>query len=232
QSPALVLSRESSYIGTLIDDLVTKEIQEPYRMLTSRSEYRLLLRQDNADVRLTPLGRDLGLVDDTRWQVFQEKQKRAEAELNRLQTEKIPVDEALNAKLLAQCGETVKEKCTLLEFLRRPQVTYETLKIVSPLTHDVLPDVAEFVETEIKYEGYLVKQKQSVKKLSEAYKVNIPMTLDYTQIKQLSNEAREKLSKIKPTDLGQAQRIPGITPADISILQVLLSGPKKVHPSP
>lgn len=222
-SAALVLSRESSYTGTLIDDLVTKEIHEPYRMLTSRSEYRLLLRQDNADARLTPLGREIGLVDDFRWQVFQAKQEAVRQEYERLKTTKIPVDTAINDQLNQACGEVIREKCSLIDLIRRPAITYEILKGINPETLAVAPEVREFVETEIKYEGYLVKQQQSVKRLSEAHKVKIPAYLEYNAIKQLSNEAREKLSKIQPTDLGQASRISGITPADISVLQVLIA---------
>lgn len=223
---AVVLSRESSYIGTLIDDLVTKEIHEPYRMLTSRSEYRLLLRQDNADVRLTPLGREIGLVDGHRWQVFEAKQAAVEVERERLRVTKVAADEAVNTALMAVCGEGVREKCSLLELLKRPAVTYEALGRVDAESLRVAPDVAAFVETEIKYEGYLEKQKLTIQRLGEAYRVVLPGDIDYLGIKQLSNEAREKLARMRPADLGQAARISGITPADVSILQVLIAGKK------
>lgn len=219
----LVLPRESSYIGTLIDDLVTKEIHEPYRMLTSRSEYRLLLRQDNADQRLTPIGREIGLVDRKRWEVFQRKNEAIAVEQERLKSTKIEPDDALNEILAEACGETIREKTSLFQLLRRPPITYEILKRVEPGCAHVAPDVLEFVETEIKYEGYLERQNRSIQHLSEAHKIKLPANLDYSAIKQLSNEAKEKLTKLRPADLGQAARIPGLTPADISVLQILLS---------
>jgi len=222
----LVLPRESSYIGTLIDDLVTKEIHEPYRMLTSRSEYRLLLRQDNADQRLTPIGKKIGLVDSTRWEVFQKKNEAIATEQERLKTTKIDPTPEINEILQEACGETVREKTTLFQLLRRPPITYQALKRIEPGCVHVASDVSEFVETEIKYEGYLDRQNKSIQNLSEAHKVQLPLDMDYTSIKQLSNEAREKLTRIKPTDLGQAARIPGLTPADISVLQILMARKK------
>lgn len=225
----LVLTRESSYIGTLIDDLVTKEIHEPYRMLTSRSEYRLLLRQDNADQRLTPIGRELGLVDSQRWEVFQKKNEAIAIEQERLKATKVEPTEGVNAILEQACGETLREKTTLFQLLRRPPVTYEVLKKVEPGCARVASDVLEYVETEIKYEGYLERQTRSIQHLSEAHKVKLPLDMDYTSIKQLSNEAREKLSRMQPADLGQASRIPGLTPADISVLQILMSRQKQAQ---
>lgn len=221
-SDPFVLSRESSYIGTLIDDLVTKEITEPYRMLTSRSEYRLLLRQDNADQRLTPLGREIGLVDTQRWQVFQRKNEAIAAEQQRLATVKLEASEALNAQLSAWCGETLKEKTSLLQLLRRPSIDYGVLARLDAESAQVPADVREYVETEIKYAGYLDRQNRSIKHLSEAYKVKLPVDLDYHQVRQLSNEAKDKLSQFRPVDLGQASRIPGVSPADISVLQVMM----------
>ncbi len=224
----LILPRESSYIGTLIDDLVTKEINEPYRMLTSRSEYRLLLRQDNADQRLTPIGQKIGLVTSERWDVFQKKNEAIAIEQERLKATRIEPSEAINQVLQAACGETVREKTTLFQLLRRPPITYEILKRIEPGCEQVAFDVAEFVETEIKYAGYLDRQTRSIQHLSEAHKVELPQDLDYTQIKQLSNEAKEKLTRIKPADLGQAARIPGLTPADISVLQIIMARQKMV----
>lgn len=218
----VVLPRESSYIGTLIDDLVTKEIHEPYRMLTSRSEYRLLLRQDNADQRLTPIGREIGLVDDTRWRVFQQRNAAIAAERERLQSRKIEPSDTLNA-LLAEYGEALKEKSSLRDLLRRPPITYETLQLLDPQCDQVPTDVREFVETEIKYEGYLERQNRAIQRLGESYKVKLPLDMDYMGIRQLSNEAKEKLTRFRPVDLGQASRIPGLTPADISVLQVLMA---------
>jgi tRNA uridine 5-carboxymethylaminomethyl modification enzyme len=222
----LVLSRESSYIGTLIDDLVTKEIHEPYRMLTSRSEYRLLLRQDNADQRLTPIGREIGLVDTERWNVFTRKNEAIEVERARLQEVRIEPTDAVNEALNVACGETLREKTSLWQLLKRPPITYDALMKIDAASVDVAADVREFVETELKYEGYLVRQTRTIKQLSEAYKVKLPLDLDYSTIKQLSNEAKEKLNLMKPVDLGQAARIPGLTPADIAVLQVLMTRQK------
>jgi len=226
EQEALILPRESSYIGTLIDDLVTKEIHEPYRMLTSRSEYRLLLRQDNADQRLTPIGQQIGLVDSQRWEVFQKKNEAIAVEQERLKTTKIDPSPEINQVLQEACGETVRDKTTLFQLLRRPPITYQILKRVEPGCNHVASDVQEFVETEIKYEGYLDRQNRSIQSLSEAHKVQLPLDMDYASIKQLSNEAKEKLARIKPTDLGQAARIPGLTPADISVLQILMARKK------
>lgn len=225
----MVLTRESSYIGTLIDDLVTKEIHEPYRMLTSRSEYRLLLRQDNADQRLTPIGREIGLVDSQRWEVFQKKNEAIAVEQERLKITKVDPTEGVNAILEEVCGETLREKTTLFQLLRRPPITYEVLKRFEPGCTRVADDVLEYVETEIKYEGYLERQARSIQHLSEAHKVKLPLDMDYQSIKQLSNEAREKLSRMQPADLGQASRIPGLTPADISVLQILMSRQKQAR---
>jgi tRNA uridine 5-carboxymethylaminomethyl modification enzyme len=230
-----VLSRDSSYMGTLIDDLVTKEICEPYRMLTSRSEYRLLLRQDNADTRLTPMGRDLGLVDAERWQAFTQKQEAIQHEFHRIQETKIPATDRINQQLEAACGERMKTKTSLLELLKRPAITYEHLASivaeVDPETASLPRDIAEYVETEIKYAGYLEKQKVTIKRLEEAHCVKCPADVDYQAIRQLSRESRDKLSKLRPQDLGQASRVPGVSPADIAILQILFN-PEKRHTLP
>lgn len=218
----LILSRQSSYIGTLIDDLVTKEIHEPYRMLTSRSEYRLLLRQDNADQRLTPIGREIGLVNDERWKVFEQKNHDIQAEFRRLNTTKIEPTDEVNATLTGNCNERIKEKTTLFQLLRRPPISYSTLKLLDADSRLVARDVMTFVETEIKYAGYLTRQTQNIQKLSQSEKIQLPVTMDYMSIPQLSNEAREKLTLLKPTNLGQAAKIPGLTPADIGVLQVVL----------
>lgn len=222
----LILPRESSYIGTLIDDLVTKEINEPYRMLTSRSEYRLLLRQDNADQRLTPIGRNIGLVDSERWEVFEKKNEAIAHEQERLKNTKIDPTDELNEILHSACGEVVRERTSLFQLLRRPAITYEILKRIEPGCAQVPTDVVEFVETEIKYEGYLERQNRSIQQLSESHKVKLPTNMDYSSIKQLSNEAKEKLNRFQPTDLGQASRIPGLTPADLSVLQILMARQK------
>lgn len=222
QSEPFILSRESAYIGTLIDDLVTKEITEPYRMLTSRSEYRLLLRQDNADARLTPLGRQVGLVDAERWSVFQDKQIAVQKEVALLKQSK-PSPEEWNT-LSSQLGlQPIQEKTSCYELLKRPSVTYDHIARLYPTFKATNPDIALFVETEIKYAGYIHKQSRGIARLSDAHKVRLADKLDYSQIKQLSNEGREKLSKIKPDTLAQAMRIPGVTPADISVLQIALA---------
>lgn len=219
----LVLSRESSYIGTLIDDLVTKEIHEPYRMLTSRSEYRLLLRQDNADQRLTPIGREIGLVDARRWEVFETKNAAIAAEQARLKSTKLEASDDINRRLSELSGEVMKEKSSLFDLLRRPTITYDTLSAFDAACAELPADIRMYVETEIKYEGYLQRQQKSVARMSEAHKIRLPLDLDYAEIRQLSNEAKEKLNRFKPVDLGQAARIPGLTPADISVLQVYVT---------
>jgi tRNA uridine 5-carboxymethylaminomethyl modification enzyme len=217
-----ILSRESSYTGTLIDDLVTKEILEPYRMLTSRSEYRLLLRQDNADVRLTPLGREIGLVDAHRWQVFEEKQARVQVEYQRLKTTKVS-PEAINPLLVEAGSSPLPEKTSFYELLKRPQVGYALIQKFDSEFQDTPQDIALFIDTEIKYQGYIDKQQRGIERLADAHKIQLPKTLDYLGIKQLSNEGREKLDRIRPDTLAQAMRIPGVTPADISVVQIVLA---------
>ncbi|MEM0951821.1 MAG: tRNA uridine-5-carboxymethylaminomethyl(34) synthesis enzyme MnmG [Cyanobacteria bacterium P01_H01_bin.74] len=227
QQAPLVLSRQSSYIGTLIDDLVTKEISEPYRMLTSRSEFRLLLRQDNADQRLTPIGREIGLVDDERWAVFVEKNQAIATEQARLKAVCVNPTEAINTILQTHCNEQVHEKTSLYQLLRRPPIRYDIIEHFDETSKQLPASVKTYVETEIKYEGYLKRQAQSVKKLSEAGNVKLPVNFDYGAIAQLSNEAKEKLAQLQPTTLGQAAKIPGLTPADIGILQILLTRKKQ-----
>ncbi|MFN8615263.1 MAG: tRNA uridine-5-carboxymethylaminomethyl(34) synthesis enzyme MnmG [Vampirovibrionales bacterium] len=225
QQEPMVLTRDSSYIGTLIDDLVNKEITEPYRMLTSRSEYRLLLRQDNADKRLTPLGRSIGLVDEERWRCYEDKQHAINVEMDRLENGSLGPTESNCAQLLALCGETVEQKTPLAQLLRRPTVTYDVLAAVDAESAAFLAknrQAAEYIETTLKYEGYIERQKITIKRLSEAEKSLLPMDLNYASIQQLSHEARDQLTKFKPATLGQASRLSGVTPADIAILQVLL----------
>jgi tRNA uridine 5-carboxymethylaminomethyl modification enzyme len=221
QQEPLVLSRSSSYIGTLIDDLVTKEIIEPYRMLTSRSEYRLLLRQDNADARLTPIGRQIGLVDDLRWSAFEARQAAIEAERQRLATVKVDPNDTTHTAL-ATVNEQLQERANFVQLLRRPAVTYATLSMLDEATAQVPRDVAEVVETEIKFEGYLARQQREIKRLDESDHWVLPLDTDYQAIEQLCLESRDKLSKLRPTTLGQARRIPGVNPTDVQILQVLL----------
>jgi len=222
-SPMLELSRSSSYIGTLIDDLVTKDIQEPYRMLTSRSEYRLLLRQDNADTRLTPIGHKIGLVDDKQFEVFTKKQQIIEDEMKRLSVEKIPADVNIN-EILAKYNENIERGIKLIDLLKRPNIDYKILKELDENTRELnlTRDVYEQVEILVKYDGYIKRQKIQVEQSGKLEKYKIPDNIDYAKILHISTETREKLEKIRPATLGQASRIGGVKPADISVLMVML----------
>lgn len=219
----LELSRSSSYIGTLIDDLVTKDIQEPYRMLTSRSEFRLLLRQDNADARLTPIGHEIGLIDDEQFALFVKKQETIEAETKRLSAENIPASAETNA-ILAKYGESIERGIKLLDLLKRPSINYDILKELDEKTRelDLSRDVYEQVEILVKYEGYIKRQGQQVEQSGKLEKFKIPDDIDYAQIQHISTETRELLKKIRPKTLAQASRIGGVKPADISVLMVML----------
>ena len=219
----LELPRSSSYIGTLIDDLVTKDIQDPYRMLTSRSEYRLLLRQDNADTRLTPIGHKIGLIDDAQFKVFNEKQEKIEAEIKRISKEKIPADIDMN-EILAKYDESIERGISLIDLLKRPNIDYKILKELDEKTKELdLPrDVYEQVEILVKYDGYIKRQKIQVEQSGKLEKFKIPENIDYSQIQHISTETREKLEKIRPKTLAQASRIGGVKPADISVLMVML----------
>ncbi len=222
-SPMLELSRSSSYIGTLIDDLVTKDIQEPYRMLTSRSEYRLLLRQDNADARLTPIGHKIGLVDDKQFEVFNQKQQTIEGEMKRLNSGKIPADANIN-EILAKYNENIERGIKLIDLLKRPNIDYKILKELDENTRELnLPrDVYEQVEILVKYDGYIKRQKTQVEQSGKLEKYKIPDNIDYAKILHISTETRERLEKIRPATLAQASRIGGVKPADISVLMVML----------
>lgn len=222
-SEMLELSRSSSYIGTLIDDLVTKDIQDPYRMLTSRSEYRLLLRQDNADTRLTPIGHKLGLIDDTQFKVFTEKHEKIEAEISRLSVEKVSASEENNS-ILAKYGENIERGMKLGDLLKRPTISYKILQELDFVTKELdLPrDVYEQVEILIKYDGYIKRQKIQVEQSGKLEKFRIPDGIDYSKMLHISTETREKLEKIRPKTLAQASRIGGVKPADISVLMVML----------
>lgn len=219
----ITLSRESSYLGTLVDDLVTKDIDEPYRMLTSRSEYRLLLRQDNADERLTKIGYDSGLIDEQRYQDFLKKQETIENEILRLMSEKISPSDKVNS-VLSKYGEHIDKGMKLAELIKRPNVTYETLIEADENTRKLAltRDVYEQVEVKIKYEGYIKRQIQQVNMSDKLEKIRIPSDIDYSKIQHISIETRDKLAKIKPITLGQASRIGGVKPADISVLMVMI----------
>lgn len=226
----ITLSRESSYLGTLVDDLVTKDINEPYRMLTSRSEYRLLLRQDNADERLTKIGHDAGLISEERYQRFLNKQETIENEIHRLMSEKISPSESVN-KVLAKYGENIDRGLKLAELLKRPNISYEVLAEADENTKNLnlTRDVYEQVEVKIKYEGYIKRQIQQVNMSDKLEKIKIPEDIDYKTIEHISTETRDKLSKIRPVTLGQASRIGGVKPADISVLMVMIESHKLKH---
>jgi tRNA uridine 5-carboxymethylaminomethyl modification enzyme len=223
-----VLSRSSSYVGTLVDDLVSKEIGEPYRMMTSRSEYRLLLRQDNADTRLTPIGRNIGLVDDYRWRIFEQKQSAIQDERKRLNQTRIhPSPEWDEA--LVECEEQLKQSVTLEELLRRPRVPYSVIEKMRPADECQPFAYALEIETDIKYAGYIERQKAQVVQAEKYDQVKLPAELDYATLENLSKEAREKLNKVRPETLGQASRIGGVSPADVSVLLVWLEAKRRAE---
>ena len=217
----LVLKRSEAYIGVLIDDLVTKGTNEPYRIMTSRAEYRLLLRQDNADLRLTPIGRKIGLVDDARWQRFTKKRDAIEAALKLLQETMVnPNQETLQLLAGAGIGE-IKNSQRLYDLLRRPEVSYDLLQPLFSLP--VLPEeVKQQVETAITYDGYIQKQLEQLARMEKLENKKIPAELDYEDVPNLRDEAREKLQLVKPMSLGQAGRISGVSPADVSVLMIYL----------
>ena len=222
-SEMLELSRSSSYTGTLIDDLVTKDIQDPYRMLTSRSEYRLLLRQDNADERLTPIGHKIGLIDDEQFARFNKKQELIRDEKTRLEGLKIPAT-AENNQILAKYEEHLDRGIKASELLKRPNITYKVLKELDDSIRvlNVPKDVYEQIDVIVKYDGYIKRQQEQVDQAGKLEKFKIPEDIDYSTIDHISSETKEKLAKIKPKTLAQASRIGGVKPADISILMVML----------
>lgn len=218
-----VLDRASSYIGTLIDDLITKGASDPYRMMTSRSEYRLVLRQDNADERLTPLGRQLGLISDRRWEKFQAKQAQKQAELKRVQSTTLPPSETLNQILVSRGTSPLSTGAKLADLLKRPQITYQDLEPVDKDRPQYSTAVFEAVEIELKYEGYIKRQLADIEEARRLEKKKLPRDVDYSQIKGLRLEAGEKLNKVRPENIGQAGRISGVSPADISVLLIWLA---------
>ena len=218
----LILDRGGSYIGTLIDDLITKGCSDPYRMMTSRSEYRLVLRQDNADVRLTPLGYQIGLISENRYNEFLEKQRMVAEETERIKTTSVHADSDLQ-NILESCGTApLKKGCKIIELLKRPQVTYKDIKSIDSTRPDYPAEVFEQVEIAVKYEGYIVRQEQQIKEMRRIECKKIPEDIDYSSLKGLRLEAVEKLSKIRPQNLGQASRISGVNPADITALNIIL----------
>jgi tRNA uridine 5-carboxymethylaminomethyl modification enzyme len=218
----ITFPREQSYIGTLIDDLCTKDLREPYRMLTSRSEYRLILRSDNADQRLTPLGQEIGLIDDRRWQLFQHKQANIAAEKERLHETRVKEHDDLGKAIAAHTGQTIKGSITLAELLRKPGFHYVNLEQFGLGNPAIDRAEQEGAEIDIKYSGYIQRQQHQIDAIARQEHRKLPPDLDYHTISTLSKEAREKLSKIRPLSIGQATRIGGVNPADINALLVYL----------
>ncbi|ANV83898.1 tRNA uridine(34) 5-carboxymethylaminomethyl synthesis enzyme MnmG [Picosynechococcus sp. PCC 7003] len=218
----VVFPREQSYLGTLIDDLCTKDLREPYRMLTSRSEYRLILRSDNADQRLTPLGREIGLIGDRRWALYQTKQENIAAEKERLHTERVKELDPLGQQIAADTGQKIKSSVTLADLLRRPKFHYADLASYG-LGNEALTQAEQAgAEIDIKYSGYIKRQQNQIDQISRHANRKLPESLDYLTVETLSMEAREKLNKVRPLTIGQATRIGGVNPADINALLVYL----------
>ncbi|MEM1393968.1 MAG: tRNA uridine-5-carboxymethylaminomethyl(34) synthesis enzyme MnmG, partial [Cyanobacteria bacterium P01_H01_bin.150] len=218
----IVFPREQSYIGTLIDDLCTKDLREPYRVLTSRSEYRLLLRSDNADQRLTPLGREVGLIDDRRWELFTRKQENIIAEKERLYAKRIKENDEVGKAIVADTKQVIKGSITLADLLRRPKFHYADLINYGLGNADLQRAEKEGAEIDIKYSGYLARQQNQIDQIARQANRPLPGDLDYESIDTLSKEAREKLNKVKPLTIGQAARIGGVNPADVNALLIYL----------
>ena len=217
-----ILSRSDAYIGVLIDDLVTKGTNEPYRLLTSRAEYRLLLRHDNADLRLTDMGYELGMISEERYARFNEKRQQIDAEIKRLSDIRIKPNEHTQAIIEQHGGSRLKDGILAIDLLRRPEMTYDIILELLEEEHQLNADVEEQVEIQTKYEGYINKSLQQVEKVKRMEEKKIPEDLDYSKIDSLATEAREKLSEVKPLNIAQASRISGVNPADISILLIYL----------
>ena len=220
--PEVIFSREQSYLGTLIDDLCTKDLREPYRMLTSRSEYRLILRSDNADRRLTPLGREIGLIDDRRWQLYTDKQEKIAAEKERLHTTRIKEKEEVGLAIANNTQQRIKDSITLAELLRRPKFHYADLKAYGLDNPKLNLAETEGAEIDIKYSGYIRRQQLQIDQMAKHTKLRLPQDLDYLTVDTLRMEAREKLNQVKPLTIGQASRIGGVNPADVNALLVYL----------
>lgn len=218
----LILGRSDGYIGVLIDDLVTKGTNEPYRMMTSRAEYRLLLRQDNADLRLTELGHKIGLVDENRYEKFIGRKNAIEEELNRLKKVQITNKKEVNDFLEGLGSVSLKKPISLYELIRRPELDYDKLQTLDIDRKDLAQDIIDEVNIMIKYEGYIEKQLEQVDQFKKFEKRVIPEDIDYNSIKNLRTEAIQKLSKLRPVNLGQASRISGVSPSDISVLMIYL----------
>ena len=227
----IVFPREQSYLGTLIDDLCTKDLREPYRMLTSRSEYRLLLRSDNADQRLTPLGREIGLIGDRRWELFEQKQANIVAEKERLYSTRVKEHEDLGKQILAESQQSIRGSITLADLLRRPGFHYVDLERYNLGDSSLKLAEKEGAEIDIKYSGYLQKQQNQIDEIVRHERRQLPADLDYMTITTLSKESREKLTKIRPLTIGQASRIGGVNPADVNALLIFLEVRNRKQPA-
>ncbi len=223
----LILDRSQAYIGVLVDDLVTKGTKEPYRMMTSRAEYRLLLRQDNADLRLTPIGYSIGLINEERYKMFENKKKLIEDEIARLEKTVVPPSEEVNGFLESKGSSKIISGVKLAELLRRPEILYEDMAVIDPERPVLSHAVREQVEISVKYEGYIKRQMQQVEQFKKLENRKLPENIDYSEVYGLSNEARQKLNLMKPESVGQASRISGVSPADISVLLIYLEQRKR-----
>lgn len=222
----LVLDRSQAYIGVLIDDLVTKETREPYRMMTSRAEYRLLLRQDNADLRLTDIGHDIGLIDDERYKKFCHKRELINSEIDRLDSTMVGANKSIQEFLTSMGSTTLKTAASLSELIRRPELSYEAIALIDPERNELPEDVIDQINISIKYKGYIDRQKEQVNQFKKLENRRIPEDIDYNDVTNLRKEARQKLMLIKPENIGQASRISGVSPADVTVLLIYLKSRK------
>jgi tRNA uridine 5-carboxymethylaminomethyl modification enzyme len=220
--PMVIFPREQSYLGTLIDDLCTKDLREPYRMLTSRSEYRLILRSDNADRRLTPLGREIGLIDDRRWHLFCRKQENIAAEKERLYENRIKERDEIGVAIATATQQKIKGSITFADLLRRPGFHYIDLERYGLGNSNLIKAEKEGAEIDIKYSGYIQRQEHQIEQIARHSNRKLPSDLEYLKIETLSMEAREKLTKVKPLTIGQASRLGGVNPADLNALLIYL----------
>lgn len=223
----LILNRSQAYIGVLIDDLITKGTNEPYRMMTSRAEYRLLLRQDNADLRLTKIGHDIGLISEERYDHLLEKKKMIKKEIDRLENTTVGASDKVQSFLKENGSTPLQSGSTLAELLKRPELSYDKLKEIDDDRHDLPTDIMEQVNIELKYDGYIKRQMRQVEQFNKLENKKIPEDIDYHKVYSLRKEAEQKLSEIRPASVGQASRISGVSPADISVLLVYLESKRK-----
>jgi len=225
----LILDRSEAYIGVLIDDIVTKEIFEPYRMMTSRAEYRLTLRQDNADLRLTKKGYDIGLVSEERYNRMLNKMSQMEKEIERLKGKVVTPTKEINDFLSSLNSSALKTPTSLHDLIKRPEITYDSLSQIDSERPELAREIRVQVETEIKYEGYIEKQMRQIEQFKKLEGKKLSKDIDYSQIKGLRLEARQKLNALKPESVGQASRIAGVNPADINVLLIYLEQQRRLN---